>query len=46
MTTQPDSQPEVQQPQAQPSGDTETVEKGNYASELLAYRVVDILAAR
>jgi hypothetical protein len=44
MTTQPDSQPEAQQPQAQPSGETETVEKGGYASELLAYRVVDDLA--
>ena len=44
MTTQPDSQPETQQLQAQPSGDTETVEKGGYASEILAYRVVDDLA--
>ena len=44
MTTQPDSQPEAQQPQAQPSEETETVEKGSHASELLAYRVVDDLA--
>ena len=44
MTTQPTSQPEAQQPQAQPSGETETVEKGGHASELLAYRVVDDLA--
>ena len=44
MTTQPASQPEAQQPQAQPSGETEIVEKGGYASELLAYRVVDDLA--
>lgn len=44
MTTQPDSQPEAQQPQAQPSEETETVEKGGYASEILAYRVVDDLA--
>src|SRR5215210_7805065 len=44
MTTQPATQPETQQPQAQPAGDTETVEKGGYASELLAYRVVDDLA--
>jgi hypothetical protein len=28
MTTEPDSQPEAQQPQAQLSGETETVEKG------------------
>ena len=44
MTTQPASQPEAQQPQAQPSEETETVEKGGYASEILAYRVVDDLA--
>lgn len=44
MTTQLDSQPEAQQPQAQPSEETETVEKGGYASEILAYRVVDDLA--
>jgi predicted ester cyclase len=44
MTTQPASQPEAQQPQAQPSEETETVEKGSHASELLAYRVVDDLA--
>ena len=44
MATQPASQPETQQPQAQPSEETETVEKGGHASELLAYRVVDDLA--
>jgi hypothetical protein len=40
---QPTPQPDTQQ-QAQPSAGTVPAEKHGYASELLAYRVVDILA--
>jgi len=41
--TQPTPQPDAQQTQAQPSTDTAPIEKPGYASELLAYRVIDNL---